>query len=44
VTQALEKAEFDPLVMEPAAISKRLQVETARWAAVVKSTGYKAED
>jgi tripartite-type tricarboxylate transporter receptor subunit TctC len=44
VTQALEKAEFDPLVMEPAAISKRLHEETARWAAVVKSTGYKAED
>lgn len=44
VTQAMEKAEFDSLVMEPPAISKRLHEETARWASVVKSTGYKAED
>jgi len=44
VTLALEKAEFDPLVMEPEAIGKRLQMETTRWAAVVKSTGYKSED
>jgi tripartite-type tricarboxylate transporter receptor subunit TctC len=44
VTQALEKAEFEPLAMEQASITKRLQDETVRWAAVVKSTGYKAED
>ena len=44
VTQALAKAEFEPLVMEPAAIGKRLETESARWASVVKSTGYKAED
>ena len=44
VILALEKAEFEPLVMEQAAISKRLQEETAHWAAVVRSTGYKAED
>ena len=44
VILALEKAEFEPLIMEQSAITKRLQAETANWAAVVKSTGYKAED
>lgn len=44
VQQALEKVEFEPLVMEPAAIARRLRAETERWAAVVKSTGYTSED
>jgi len=44
VDEVLEKAEYDPLVMEPAAIAKRLQAEQLRWGAVVKSTGYKSEE
>ena len=44
VDAVLEKAEYDPLVMEPAAIARRLQAEQLRWGAVVKSTGYKAEE
>lgn len=44
VKDALDKAEFDPLVLEPAAISRRLQAESARWGELIKTTGYKAED
>lgn len=44
VKEALDKAEFEPLVMEPGAIARRLQADSARWAEVVKATGYKAED
>ena len=44
VDEVLEKAEYDPLVMEPAAIVRRLQTEQQRWGAVVKSTGYKSEE
>ena len=44
VDEVLEKAEYDPLVMEPAAIAKRLQAEQRRWGAVFKSTGYKSEE
>ena len=44
VTQALDKAEFDPLVMEPAAIAKRLLSDGARPSEAVKATGNTAED
>lgn len=44
VQAALEKVAFDPLVMEPAAIGKRLHADSARWGEVIRATGYKAED
>ncbi len=44
VKETLDKAEFDPLVMEPAAITRRLQADSAHWGEVIKATGYKAED
>jgi tripartite-type tricarboxylate transporter receptor subunit TctC len=44
VNDVLEKAEYDPLVMEPTAIARRLQAEQLRWGSVVKSTGYKSEE
>jgi tripartite-type tricarboxylate transporter receptor subunit TctC len=44
VNEVLEKTEYDPLVMEPPAIARRLQAEQLRWGAVVRSTGYKSEE
>ena len=44
VVAALEKLEFEPLVMAPAALNTRLRSETERWRTVVAQSGYKATD
>jgi tripartite-type tricarboxylate transporter receptor subunit TctC len=44
VVAALEKLEFAPLAMEPAALTARLRAETERWRKVVAESGYTATD
>ncbi|MFT3819518.1 MAG: tripartite tricarboxylate transporter substrate-binding protein [Rubrivivax sp.] len=44
VKAALEAADFTPLTLSQEAIAKRLAAEYEHWGAMVKATGYKAED
>lgn len=44
VVAALEKLEFDSLVLGRNDFAARIQADIARWAPVIKASGYKAED
>jgi tripartite-type tricarboxylate transporter receptor subunit TctC len=44
VAAVLNKVEFDPLVMTPAALDKQVRADYQAWAKVVKATGYTPEE
>jgi len=44
VVAALEKLEFDSLVLGRSEFAARIQADIARWGPVIKASGYKAED